>query len=124
MTEPPVNETAPEPAVAAAVEPAHHHEAAAHAPSSHRRTYWLVFVWLFVLTVLEVGVVYVPGIAKGLLVSALVLLAVTKASLVGLFYMHLHDETRWLKLTVAIPMAIPALYAFVLIAEAIWRLIG
>lgn len=88
----------------------------------NRKQYWVIFVYLLVLTILEVGLVYIPGIPKGMMVSALILLAITKAALVGLFYMHLKHETRVLKLTVAIPMASPALYAVVLIAEAAWRL--
>ena len=89
----------------------------------NRKEYWIIFAALAVLTGLEVGVVYIPGIAKGLLVSALVLLALTKAALVALFYMHLKHETRVLKLTVAIPLATPAVYATVLILEAAWRMI-
>jgi cytochrome c oxidase subunit IV len=88
----------------------------------NRKQYWVIFVYLLVLTVLEVGLVYVPGIPKGLMVLGLILLALAKATLVGLFYMHLKHETKVLKLTVAIPMASPALYAVVLIAEAAWRL--
>jgi len=88
---------------------------------SHRREYWIIFAWLFVLTALEVGVVYVPGISKAMLVTALIGLAVVKAALVGWFYMHLKGETNSLRLTVAIPMAIPAFYAAVLVAEAAWR---
>jgi cytochrome c oxidase subunit 4 len=88
----------------------------------NRKEYWVVFIALAVLTALEVGVVYVPGIGKGLLVSALILLALAKAACVGLFYMHLKHETRILKLTVAIPLATPAVYAVVLVLEAAWRL--
>lgn len=87
----------------------------------NRKEYWVIFGALAVLTALEVGVVYVPGIGKGLLVSALILLAIGKAALVALFYMHLKHETRVLKLTVAIPMAVPAVYAVVLILEGAWR---
>lgn len=87
----------------------------------NRKEYWAIFIWLTVLTALEVGVVYVPGIPIGGLVSALVLLALVKAGLVGYFFMHLGHEKKGLKLTVAIPMAIPCLYAFVLIAEGMWR---
>ena len=87
----------------------------------NRKEYWTIFAALTVLTVLEVGLVYVPGIAKGLMLSALVLLAVAKAALVGLFFMHLRHETRGLRLTVAIPLATPAVYALVLIADAVWR---
>jgi caa(3)-type oxidase subunit IV len=92
-----------------------------HSAAEHRKTYWKIFVWLFVLTVLEVGLVYVPGISKALLVAGLVGMAVVKAALVGWYYMHLNDESVGLKWTVAIPMGIPAFYACVLIAEASWR---
>ena len=88
----------------------------------NRKEYWVIFAALFVLTVLEVGITYVPGVAKPLMLSALIAMAVAKAALVGLFYMHLKHETRILKLTVAIPLATPAVYALVLIGEAAWRL--
>ncbi len=90
----------------------------------NRKEYWFIFAALFVLTVLEVAVTQVPGISKGLMVSSLILMAVAKAALVGLFYMHLKHETRVLKLTVGIPLAIPAIYALVLITEAAWRHLG
>ncbi len=89
-----------------------------------RKLYWRIFIWLFVLTVLEVGLVFVPGISKGLLILALCGLAVTKASLVGWHFMHLSHETRELQLTVAIPMLTPAFYAVVLVAEGAWRYLG
>ena len=87
----------------------------------NRKEYWVIFAVLAVLTLLEVGVTMVHGIPKGLMVSALVALALTKAGLVGLFYMHLKHETKILKLTVAIPLATPMVYALVLIAEAAAR---
>jgi cytochrome c oxidase subunit 4 len=91
-----------------------------HAPD--RKEYWKIFVVLFVLTVIEVGVAQVPGISKTLLVIALVGLAIAKAACVAFFYMHLKHETRVLRAYVAIPFAAPAVYALVLIAEAAWRL--
>jgi caa(3)-type oxidase subunit IV len=90
-------------------------------PHVDRKQYMMVFAALAILTALEVGVVYVPGIAQILLGSALVLLALAKAWTVGWFFMHLGHETRHLKATVVLPFAFPALYAFVLIAEAAWR---
>jgi len=87
----------------------------------NRKQYAVIFVILGLLTALELGVVKMPGIGKSLMFLALVGLAVTKAAIVGLYYMHLKDETKVLKLTVAIPMATPAFYALVLIAEAAWR---
>jgi caa(3)-type oxidase subunit IV len=92
----------------------------AHEHGSKKQT-WIIWGYLLLLTVLEVGIVYVPGIGKTYLVSALVVMALAKAILVGFYYMHLKYETTVLKLTVAIPMATPALYAFVLIAEGAAR---
>ena len=65
-----------------------------------------------------------PGasVAKVAMSLALVGLALTKAAIVALFYMHLKHETRVLKFTVAIPLAAPTIYALVLISEAAWRL--
>jgi cytochrome c oxidase subunit 4 len=102
------------------------HHAAAHAGHDehkpNRKEYFYVFIALAVLTVIEVAVAQVPGLSKTLLGLALVGLAVTKAAIVGLYYMHLKHETNVLKLTVAVPMAAPAVYALVLIAEGAWRL--
>lgn len=108
-------------------DPGHPHGPEAGSHTSHhykpnRKEYFAIFFVLFALTVLEVGVAQVPGISKTLMGLALVALAVTKAAFVGLYYMHLKHETRILKLTVAIPLATPAVYALVLIAEAAWRL--
>ena len=89
----------------------------------NRKLYWKIFAALTILTVLEVGLVYVPGISKVLMGIGLCTLALVKATLVGWFFMHLGHETKPLKLTVAIPMCVPAFYAFVLIAEAAWRLL-
>jgi caa(3)-type oxidase subunit IV len=95
-------------------------ETAGHSHS--RKQYWIIFVVLFVLTVAEVGLATPSmNVPRGPMVVGLIGLALTKACLVGLFFMHLKTEMRALKLTVALPFAFPALYAFVLIAEAGWR---
>jgi caa(3)-type oxidase subunit IV len=86
------------------------------------RGYLRVFLALVVLTAAELGLVYVPGIARRALIAGLVLLALGKAALVLLFFMHLHGETRALKLTVILPFLLPALFALVLMSDAVWRL--
>lgn len=100
---------------------------AAHGDHEHkpnRREYWIIFAALLVLTVLEVGIAQPSlGISKTLMRLGLVGMALAKAALVALFYMHLKHETRVLRLTVFIPLATPALYAVVLISEAAWRLV-
>jgi caa(3)-type oxidase subunit IV len=82
-----------------------------------------IFLLLFVLTVLEVGVVYIPGISAGMLITLLVVMAFAKAGIVGMYYMHLKYDTEMLQLTVMIPMMIPALYALVLVVEAASRMV-
>ena len=88
-----------------------------------RKQYWIIFVVLSVLTALEVAVVYVPGISKELLISALVLMAVAKAAIVALFYMHLNHDTQVMRWSVALPLSMPAVYAVVLIGDAAWRML-
>jgi cytochrome c oxidase subunit IV len=92
--------------------------ATAHAS---RKQYVGIFVALAVLTALEVGLVKMPGISKDPMVIGLVFLAVTKAALVALFFMHLKWETKVMKYMVGVPLCAPAVYAFVLIADAISR---
>ena len=92
-------------------------------PHIDRKQIWMIWVYLLILTILEVGVVYVPGIGQAMLITALCSMAVTKAGIVGLFYMHLKYETKVLQWTVAIPLVLPAFYGFVLIADAMWRML-
>ena len=95
-----------------------------HEHKPNRKEYWVIFGLLLLLTILEVGIAQPSlGISKTLMRLGLVGMALAKAALVALFYMHLKHETRVLRLTVFIPLATPALYAVVLISEAAWRLI-
>lgn len=95
---------------------------AAHAEHhATRKTYVGIFLALGVLTALEIALVKTPGIGKDSMVAGLVLLAVVKATLVGLYFMHLKWETKVMKWMVGVPLATPAVYAVVLIADAMWR---
>ena len=92
--------------------------AGTHPRATHRTQYVVVFAVLGVLTLVELGVARTPGIAKLGVVVALVALAIAKAALIALFYMHLRFETGILRLTVLGPLVAPAVYGIVLIAEA------
>ncbi len=86
-----------------------------------RRSYVKVFFALIILTILELAVVKMP-IARGLIISALIALAVAKAAAVALWFMHLKEETKTFKWMVGgCLLALPPLYAIVLIAEAVVR---
>jgi caa(3)-type oxidase subunit IV len=90
--------------------------------TASRRGYLQVFLALVALTAAELGLVYVPRVSREGLIAGLVLLAVAKAGMVMLFFMHLVGERRALKLTVILPFLLPALFALVLIGDATWRL--
>ncbi len=80
--------------------------------------YGAVFGVLGVLTLVELGVARTAGIPKTAVVIALVTLALAKAALIALFYMHLRFETGILRLTVLGPLVTPGVYGLILIAEA------
>lgn len=92
--------------------------------AQEERRYFQVFFWLFVLTVLEVGVTYVP-ISKFMIGVMLVLLAGTKAAMVALFYMHLAHETRTLAYIALTPAVLCVFLIFMLLPDlgAVTRII-
>ncbi len=108
-----------------ATEALHAHEhpnAPGHARghASHRQKYLRVFGALVVLTGLELGVVY-AGLGQTTLITLLIGLALAKAGAVALWFMHLADERPVLRMMVGLPLLVPPLYAFVLIAESVFR---
>ena len=75
--------------------PAHH--------ASHRRTYFHIFAWLTGLTALEVGLVF-AHLNRFVLITSLCALAIVKAALVAMFFMHLRFERKTLALVVSAPL--------------------
>ncbi|MGH7605700.1 MAG: cytochrome C oxidase subunit IV family protein [Gemmatimonadales bacterium] len=69
-----------------------------------RPNYLLIWVYLFVLTVIEVGAAFFSGIPKHWLILILVALAVWKALLVALFFMHLKFEPWRLRVIFLVPL--------------------
>jgi cytochrome c oxidase subunit IV len=77
-----------------------------------KRPYVLVFVILAIITGIEVFVSQLSSITNDMRITLLVVLAVTKGSLVVGYYMHLKYEPRWMML---IPFGALAL-VFILVA--------
>ena len=75
--------------------------------------YMGVFWWLLVLTILEIGVIYAP-FARMAIVLLLIGMALTKASLVALYYMHLAFEKRTLGLIALTPLLLCVFLIFAL----------
>lgn len=87
---------------------------------SHQKEYLIVFFVLGLLTVLEL---LIPGqhqLSKLQKSSSLIGLAVSKAFIVAYFYMHLKDETKWLKVIAMVPIS-AVLYTVVLMLESFYR---
>jgi cytochrome c oxidase subunit IV len=78
--------------------------APAHKPHASVRTYINVFIWLTVLTVIEVVIAALP-LPDVLVISALVVIAILKAGLVVLYYMHLRYDSAWYWLMLIVPIA-------------------
>ena len=103
--------------------------AAAHAPGGGHatvQTYIRVAVALGILTAIEIGALYVPGIPSHALVALLLVFSVVKFGLVVAFFMHLRYDNKLLTvlfvgpliIALVIILAIMALFsAFVLLAR-------
>ena len=84
------------------------HAPAAAAHGSHKKTYMHVFAWLAILTAVEVGVVFTP-LARFVMITILCALAIVKAALVAMFFMHLRFERKTLALVVMTPIVLAAI---------------
>jgi cytochrome c oxidase subunit 4 len=78
--------------------------------------YWLVWLYLFILTVAEIAVIFLP-VPKFLIAIALISLALTKAGLVAAYFMHLRFEVRTLALIALTPLLLGALLIFILLPD-------
>lgn len=101
-----------------------------------RKTYLKIFVILAILTAVEIAIPMIDHKYQGLYgayeaklffqftprwsSSALFALSIVKAGLVGLYFMHLKHETKWLKFIALLP-AIAGFYAVVMCGEAFYR---
>ncbi len=90
--------------------------AAAHNEAHAEPNYLAVFGWLFVLTVVEVGVIFLP-IPKLMIAASLVILAAVKASLVAIYFMHLKFERVVIWWIAVIPVILCVFLIFMLVPE-------
>ncbi len=81
--------------------------------------YWAIWAYLLVLTVAEVGVAQL-GWNKTVLILVLVVMAVWKAVLVALYFMHLRWEGIRLRLFVIAPLPLTVIIVIAVITEFRW----
>jgi len=87
------------------------------ATAAHRHpNYMAIFWYLAILTVIEIGVIYLP-LAKFTIGVLLCALALGKASLVAMYFMHLRFETRTLGMIAIVPLVIATLLIFLLLPD-------
>jgi cytochrome c oxidase subunit IV len=87
------------------------------AAAEHKHpSYMAIFWYLAILTVLELIVVFLPfgKVTNNVLLGAL---AVTKAALVAMYFMHLRFEAKTLGWIAVTPLAIATLLVFVLLPD-------
>jgi len=87
------------------------------ATAEHKHpNYMAIFWYLAVLTVVEIAVIYTPfgKLTIGVLLCAL---ALTKAALVAMYFMHLKFEARTLGMVAVTPLLIATLLIFVLLPD-------
>ena len=73
--------------------------ATAHAEPNYIGVFW----WLLALTILEIAVIYMP-MARLIIVILLVGMALSKAALVGMYFMHLKFERLTLGVIAITPL--------------------
>ena len=85
--------------------------------TSHKHPDYMKIFWaLAILTVVELAVIFM-GLPKLVVGAALVVLAVWKAALVAMYFMHLRFETKTLGWIAVTPLAIATLLVFLLLPD-------
>ncbi len=79
-------------------------------------SYMTIFWWLFALTVIEIAVIFTP-LVKLVIAILLISLAISKASLVAMYFMHLRFERRTLGLIAITPLVLGTLLVFILVPD-------
>ncbi len=87
---------------------------------SHTKEYIIIFFVLGILTAIELVIPSLKNVDYFYRASSLCLLAVAKAFVVGYYYMHLKDESRWTKFLAIIPVS-AVFYAAVVILDSVYR---
>jgi len=85
--------------------------------------YMAIFWWLLGLTIAELAVAYMP-MPKSLMIAGLVSLAVAKATLVAMYFMHLKFERRTLGLIALTPPILLMMFVVITYPDTAWRFVS
>ena len=92
-----------------------------HSATEHKRpNYVMIWLYLFLLTVAEVALAFELPLSRNVKLLLLLFLAVWKALLVALFFMHLKFERWRLRLIFIVPLPLAAILVTAAIMEKVW----
>jgi cytochrome c oxidase subunit 4 len=86
----------------------------------HHPNYMAIWAWLFVLTLVELGVAFLTVFSKQTLILILIGLAIWKALLVALYYMHLRFENNRVRILAIAPLPLAVIMVIAVITEYVW----
>jgi cytochrome c oxidase subunit 4 len=92
---------------------------ASHEEHFAHPNYWLVFAGLFALTLVELGVAFLTW-SRAVIVLALVALAVWKALMVALYFMHLRFEKNRMRVFALAPLPLAVIIVIAVMTEFVW----
>jgi len=81
--------------------------------------YWAIWAYLLILTIVELSVAFLPW-AKEVLILTLLGLAVWKALLVALFFMHLRWEGNRMRIFAIAPLPLTVIIVVAVLTEYVW----
>jgi cytochrome c oxidase subunit 4 len=87
------------------------------ATTHERPNYMRIWLYLFLMTIAEVLLAFELPVSQNVKLILLLILAVWKAMLVALFFMHLKFERWRLRLIFIVPLPLAAILVFTVIME-------
>jgi cytochrome c oxidase subunit 4 len=92
---------------------------AAHGEHFAHPNYWLVWAGLAVLTLVELGVAFLPW-SRVVIVLTLVVMALWKALMVALYFMHLKFEKFRMRIFALAPLPLTVIIVIAVLTEFVW----
>ncbi len=81
--------------------------------------YWAIWAYLLILTVVELGIAFLPW-SKEVQILVLLFLAIWKALLVALFFMHLKWEGNRMRIFAIAPLPLTIIIIVAVLTELVW----
>ena len=82
--------------------------------------YWAIWAWLAVLTVVEIFYARISALPDIVILLGLLIMALWKAVMVALYFMHVRFEGTRLRLVVLAPLPLTVPIVLAVITEYFW----